>query len=688
MTKISVIVPVYNVEDYLDETMDSIVKQTIFDDMEVLLIDDGSTDSSRYLVEKYALDYDNIRAYHKQNEGLPITRNYGLKFAEGEYVHFMDPDDYLVPDAYEKLYNLAVKNDVDIVCGNMIRFANYNVWDSVLYINAYDGIDSDIELTTLYDEPSLLWNTSACAKLFKREFLTKNDLEFINEKILYEDLLFSLESFILADSIAISTDYFYYWRLRTKKTSITQQEDSFKNFHDRLEILRLSHELFGKYNVDLEFINNLYDKWLNHDFMLFITNISNFPEDYFRKLVDESKEILEYIPIELKRNLNSYEKIVYKMIENRDYDALKSFADVYDEWVENPFVPENLDEKYAQYIDFDRDSAKEEFIVDLRDFKVENDGIMISFDENFKFLSKNTRHMYTASLIDESDCGYPLKIIKTDKKYLFIPFSLLEGKKHLKIRMIYTYGDVEKDCTVKVHSRKSVERDDCYIEFGLGINWKFHIDIVPKAENEITVSDVIFEDGKFKLTGKYQNRADKLFIKNILDGDEISYNITHGQDNTFSVEIPYDDILSKPIKKWELNFKDAINCIKLDKNFIFYSEKNKIDVKNARNKILINNTLVNVYDEAISLHDNVADLKSQRQSLRSEKNRLSEKNRDLKKKNDKLNRKMEKLQKRNETLKSKNEKLKDKNKLLNQIIDEYKSRKVIVVADKIKKIKK
>ena len=75
--KISVIVPVYNVEDYLEDALDSIVNQT-FNDIEVLMIDDGSTDNSRYIIEKYALDYDNFYAFHKENEGLPITRNYGL----------------------------------------------------------------------------------------------------------------------------------------------------------------------------------------------------------------------------------------------------------------------------------------------------------------------------------------------------------------------------------------------------------------------------------------------------------------------------------------------------------------------------------------------------------------------------------------------------------------------------------
>ena len=81
--KISVVVPVYNVERYLEYALNSLVQQTFIDDIEVLMIDDGSTDNSRYIMEKYALDYENFHAYHKENEGLSITRNYGLKLAKG-----------------------------------------------------------------------------------------------------------------------------------------------------------------------------------------------------------------------------------------------------------------------------------------------------------------------------------------------------------------------------------------------------------------------------------------------------------------------------------------------------------------------------------------------------------------------------------------------------------------------------
>ena len=103
MVKISVIFPVYNVEYYIEEALDSLVNQTIFEDIEVIIVDDESTDKSRYIINKYALDYDNIHILREKNGGVSAARNYGLTVAKGEYIHYMDSDDFLLYESYEKL---------------------------------------------------------------------------------------------------------------------------------------------------------------------------------------------------------------------------------------------------------------------------------------------------------------------------------------------------------------------------------------------------------------------------------------------------------------------------------------------------------------------------------------------------------------------------------------------------------
>ena len=186
--KISVVVPVYNVEDYLEDALDSLVQQTFIDNIEVLMIDDGSTDNSRYIIEKYALDYENFYAFHKENEGLSITRNYGLNLAKGEYVHFMDSDDKMIIDAYEKLYTLASKNDSEVVSADFIRYNDDKAWIQPISNFLFSDLENDIDETNAYKYHKLLWDTPAWNKIYKREFLMENNLQFPNQNIIFEDL--------------------------------------------------------------------------------------------------------------------------------------------------------------------------------------------------------------------------------------------------------------------------------------------------------------------------------------------------------------------------------------------------------------------------------------------------------------------------------------------------------------------
>ena len=126
--KISVIVPIYNEENHIKDTMGALIKQSIFEELEILLIDDGSHDNSLQIIEEYSENYDNIFSYHKENEGLTFTRNYGIDLASGEYIAFLDADDYIPENAYENLYSLAEKYDHDIVSGHFLRFREDKVW--------------------------------------------------------------------------------------------------------------------------------------------------------------------------------------------------------------------------------------------------------------------------------------------------------------------------------------------------------------------------------------------------------------------------------------------------------------------------------------------------------------------------------------------------------------------------------
>ena len=114
MIKVSVIVPVYNVEEYLEKCLDTLVNQTL-KEIEIIVINDGSPDNSQKIIDKYAKKYKTIKAYTKENGGLSDARNYGLTKANGEYIAFIDSDDYVSIDMYEKIYQKAKSGNFDMV---------------------------------------------------------------------------------------------------------------------------------------------------------------------------------------------------------------------------------------------------------------------------------------------------------------------------------------------------------------------------------------------------------------------------------------------------------------------------------------------------------------------------------------------------------------------------------------------
>ena len=119
--KVSVIVPIYNVEEYLAECLDSLLHQTI-DSIEVVMVDDGSPDNSAVIAKEYAEKYPNFVYYYKENGGLGSARNFGVKQARGEYITFVDSDDIVDDDLYEKMYYRANKDNSDMAICNVLRF--------------------------------------------------------------------------------------------------------------------------------------------------------------------------------------------------------------------------------------------------------------------------------------------------------------------------------------------------------------------------------------------------------------------------------------------------------------------------------------------------------------------------------------------------------------------------------------
>ena len=185
MAKISVIIPVYNVEEYLRECLDSVINQTL-SDLEIICINDGSEDSSLEILKEYEAKDKRIKVIDKKNEGLSATRNLGIEIATGEYISFVDSDDYLDLNFYEKLYIAAKKHDADIACTNLYRFSNKKKY----YLVKYHFKRCTQSPRLKYILAQVPYNNYVMNKIYERKKLQKSNVRF-EEGIYFEDIEFT-----------------------------------------------------------------------------------------------------------------------------------------------------------------------------------------------------------------------------------------------------------------------------------------------------------------------------------------------------------------------------------------------------------------------------------------------------------------------------------------------------------------
>ena len=224
--KISLIIPMYNVEKYIEECLDSIINQDYgIQNIEVILIDDCSSDKSVEKVKKYVKKYNFLLIKNKVNLGLAISRNKGLDKVTGKYIAFLDSDDILYKSNLSELYNEIKKNDADLV---IARLNSFNSKGEYGYYS--DKYIKKIEVTNIFQNNNLINCVSVCSKLYKTKLL--NNIRFI-EKTSHEDNSFTLKVLFTAKRIVTYPKYLYYRRIREDENnkSIMQKLD-YKTYND------------------------------------------------------------------------------------------------------------------------------------------------------------------------------------------------------------------------------------------------------------------------------------------------------------------------------------------------------------------------------------------------------------------------------------------------------------------------
>ncbi len=223
---ISVIIPVYNVEKYLCECIDSVLNQT-YQNFEIILVDDGSTDSSGKICDAYA-NNSKVKVIHIKNSGLSVARNTGFDESRGEYVYFLDSDDYIVPEALKEMNETAQKNASDIVYFDAVSFADsddFSVSQNYIRKNKYSSKPGFDVLKEMQDNDE--YHSAVQLMLFSRSFLEKFNLRFV-PGIYHEDAVFTYEAFFYAKTVSQCARPLYFRRYR--KDSIMTSKKSRKHF--------------------------------------------------------------------------------------------------------------------------------------------------------------------------------------------------------------------------------------------------------------------------------------------------------------------------------------------------------------------------------------------------------------------------------------------------------------------------
>ncbi|RHG36866.1 glycosyltransferase [Fusobacterium varium] len=246
--ELSIIVPIYNVEKYLRQCLDSIYKIENIK-KEIILVNDGTKDNSGEIINEYYKKYKEItKVIEQENSGLSSARNTGLKNAMGKYIYFIDSDDYLDNEKFEILFSNVNTKDLDILVGGLNFF--YEDTNKIIENKYNKKLFRDNEITGLeFLEESVKlksFNVSVWTNIYKREFLLNNN-NFFKEKLLHEDYIFTLKAFCQARKVWISDNNFYFYRKRSG--SITSNLN-LKNFIHLCYTLNYLLDYIKKENIN------------------------------------------------------------------------------------------------------------------------------------------------------------------------------------------------------------------------------------------------------------------------------------------------------------------------------------------------------------------------------------------------------------------------------------------------------
>ena len=358
MNLISVIVPIYNVEKFIKKCLDSIVNQT-YKNLEIILVDDGSPDSCGKICDEYAQKDNRIKVIHKENGGLVSARNAGLEIATGDYISFIDPDDWIEKEMYEEMIKIAIEKNVDAVrCGHY-RDDNETSEEHTCIFTENKLFNFKLDRDTLLDiflsgkiGPNL-W-----AMIIKKNCYDKIHNNYLTH-FLGEDYIYVTELFCVIDSIYFYNKSFYHYYKNTTSMSYSLERAK-KNINELIALYSIVISILEKYNCASQI---LIDDWKVCSFVLIYNKINMIflqPQkiSFVKELLSNNEiyKIIESINIE---KLSFWKKIFLNLLKNKKYFALYCFIHFHNSYIEN--YENGIYRKIIKYKKYCSKKGKKEF---------------------------------------------------------------------------------------------------------------------------------------------------------------------------------------------------------------------------------------------------------------------------------------------------------------------------------------
>lgn len=332
MPKVSVIVPCYNVEQYLERCLKSLLEQTL-KDIEIILVDDGSPDKVPHICDDYANIYSNIKVIHKENAGLGFARNSGLKVATGEYVGFVDSDDYIGKDMFSCLFEVAKHSNADVVFSNFYIETAKGHWansNEVLERNEWNGAEvHDFMLDMVACAPGVKqerkYQMSVWHSIYRRSIIEQNNIRFHSEReVLSEDFPFQMDFLKNAYKVIYIPQAFYHYCLNNTSLTKTFSPAKFERVDNLYDLM--CHQLAGIESAQTR-LDRFYIGYVRARISDMISSNCQDKKDWIEQLMngEKLKRVLATYSI---TTLPFYQRIVCYLLKNKFPTSLMVFISI------------------------------------------------------------------------------------------------------------------------------------------------------------------------------------------------------------------------------------------------------------------------------------------------------------------------------------------------------------------------